>query len=105
LGWSAGGRGRQHYWRQLRNWKGSVDLGVLDAKGLELYGELCGRVLAKAHARSGDRVAIAEALSGGKSLDQAMERFAMSYADHAERDHRQFLQAIKEGRLQTGLIY
>lgn len=106
LGWLDGHQdGRQYYWRQLHNWKGSVDLGALDAMGLEIYGEQCGRVLAKAHARSGDRVAISEALSGGKSLDQAMERFAMSYADQAECDYRQFLQAIKEGRLETSLIF
>jgi uncharacterized protein (DUF2252 family) len=105
LGWSTGARGRQHYWRQLRNWKGSVDLTALDAKGLELYGELCGRVLAKAHARSGNRVAIAAALSSGKGIDQALEHFALTYADQSEQDFSRFLQAIKEGQLETGLIY
>ncbi|MFZ9555633.1 MAG: DUF2252 domain-containing protein, partial [Limnohabitans sp.] len=105
LGWSTGAKGRQHYWRQLRNWKGAVDLGALDAKGLELYGELCGKVLAKAHARSGDARAIAHALGEGKVFDQAMESFAVAYADQSERDYLMFLEAIKEGRLQTGLIF
>ncbi|MBM5802917.1 MAG: DUF2252 domain-containing protein [Cyanobacteria bacterium K_DeepCast_35m_m2_155] len=105
LGWSTGANGRQHYWRQLRNWKGAVELGALDAKGLELYGELCGKVLAKAHARSGDARAIAHVAGEGKVFDRAMENYALAYADQSERDYRIFLQAIQEGRLQTGLIF
>ena len=105
LGWVDGHQAeRQYHWRQLRNWKGSVDLGALDAKGLELYGELCGRVLAKAHARSGDRIAIANFVAIGKAFDQAMEAYALAYADQAEADHRLFLQAIKEGRLISSMI-
>ena len=106
LGWLDGHQaGRQYYWRQLRNWKGSVDLSALDAKGLELYGELCGRVLAKAHARSGDRIAIATVLGEGKPFDQAMEAYALAYADQSEADYAQFMQAIKEGRLEAGMLY
>ncbi len=106
LGWLDGHQaGRQYYWRQLRNWKGSVDLSALDAKGLELYGELCGRVLAKAHARSGDRIAIATVLGDGKPFDQAMEAYALAYADQSEADYAQFMQAIKEGRLEAGMLY
>jgi len=82
-----------------------VELGALDAKGLELYGELCGKVLAKAHARSGDARAIAHVAGEGKVFDRAMENYALAYADQSERDYRIFLQAIQEGRLQTGLIF
>ena len=105
LGWTDGQQAnRKHYWRQLRNWKASVDLTCLDAKGLELYGESCAKVLAKAHARSGDRLAIAAWLAGGKTFDQALEAFALAYADQAEGDYRLFMQAIKEGRLESSLI-
>jgi hypothetical protein len=62
-------------------------------------------VLAKAHARSGDRIAIAGFLDAGKAFDQAMERYALSYADQAERDYQQFLQAIQEGELEAGMIF
>jgi uncharacterized protein (DUF2252 family) len=103
LGWTSGPvLGRHFYWRQLRNWKGSVDLSALDAKGLEIYGELCGAVLAKAHARSGDRVAIATALEKGSDLDRALARFGLAYADQAEDDYARFLDAIHQGRLQAG---
>jgi len=105
LGWTTGPQLRYFYGRQLRNWKGSVDLAALDAKGLELYGELCGRVLAKAHARSGDRYAIATWLDGGKVFDQAMETYAMAYADQSQADYERFMQAIKEGRLETAIFY
>ena len=106
LGWTSGlQRDRRYYWRQLRNWKGSVDLASLDAKGLELYGELCGRALAKAHARSGDRQAIAAWLAGGKVFDQALEAFGLQYADQAESDYLLFMQAIKEGRLEASVIF
>jgi len=106
LGWTSGlQRDRRYYWRLLRNWKGSVDLASLDDKGLELYGELCGRALAKAHARSGDRQAIAAWLDAGKVFDQALEAFGLHYADQAESDYRLFMQAIKEGRLEASMIF
>lgn len=106
LGWTSGlQRDRRYYWRLLRNWKGSVDLTSLDAKGLELYGELCGRALAKAHARSGDRQAIAAWLAAGKVFDQALEAFGLHYADQAESDYRLFMQAIKDGRLVASMIF
>jgi len=106
LGWTSSlQRDLSYYWRLLRNWKGSVDLASLDAKGLELYGELCGRALAKAHARSGDRIAIAAWLDAGKVFDQALEAFGLHYADQAESDYRLFMQAIKEGRLEASMIF
>ena len=106
LGWTSSlHRDLSYYWRLLRNWKGSVDLASLDGKGLELYGELCGRALAKAHARSGDRQAIATWLDAGKVFDQALEAFGLHYADQAESDYRLFMQAIKEGRLEASMIF
>jgi uncharacterized protein (DUF2252 family) len=105
LGWTSGlQQDRRYYWRLLRNWKGSVNLASLDAKGLELYGEFCGRALAKAHARSGDRQAIAAWLDAGKVFDQALEAFGVHYADQSESDYRLFMQAIKEGRLEASMI-
>jgi hypothetical protein len=104
LGWTTGPNG-EFYWRLLRNWKGSIDMAALDAKGLEGYGELCGRVLAKAHARSGDAVAIASYLQIGKAFDQALEDFAVGYADQSERDYQRFLQAIKEHRMEASMIF
>jgi predicted alpha/beta hydrolase len=71
---------------------------------LELYGELCGRMLAKAHARSGDRIAIAGFLDAGKAFEQAMERDAVAYADQAEQDYQLFVNTIKEGRLEASLL-
>ena len=106
LGWTSGlQKGRRYYWRLLRNWKGSVDLTSLDAKGLELYGELCAKALAKAHARSGDRLAIASWLEAGKVFDQALEAFGVHYADQAESDYRLFMQAIKQGELEASMIF
>ena len=106
LGWTSGQHLKLHYyWRLLRNWKGSVELASLDARGLQLYGELCGRALAKAHARSGDRQAIAAWLDGGKTFDQALEAFGLQYADQAEHDYRLFMQAIKEGRIEASMIF
>lgn len=106
LGWTSGQQlDRRYYWRLLRNWKGSVNLASLDAKGLELYGDLCGRALAKAHARSGDRQSIAAWLGAGKVFDQALETFGLQYADQAENDYMLFMQSIREGRLQASLIF
>ena len=106
LGWTSGQQlDRRYYWRLLRNWKGSVNLASLDAKGLELYGDLCGRALAKAHARSGDRQAIAAWLGAGKVFDQALESFGLQYADQAENDYRLFMQSIREGRLEASMIF
>jgi hypothetical protein len=105
LGWTSGlQRDRRYYWRLLRNWKGSVNLASLDAKGLALYAELCGRALAKAHARSGNRQVIAAWLDAGKVFDQALEAFGLHYADQSESDYRLFMQAIQEGRLETSMI-
>jgi uncharacterized protein (DUF2252 family) len=109
LGWDKieglDGATRDFYVRQLWDWKASADVDNMDARGLDVYGRACGWTLARAHARSGDRVAIAEYLSGGSTFDRAMGEFAESYADQNERDYAAFAAAVKSGRLtaQTGL--
>ena len=109
LGWDQvdglDGVKRDFYIRQLRDWKGSVDTDVMIPAGMGAYARLCGWTLARAHARSGDRVAIAAYLGSGKSFDNAVAAFAESYADQNERDYDALKQAATEGRIavQSGL--
>ncbi|MFC3895474.1 DUF2252 domain-containing protein [Lentzea rhizosphaerae] len=102
LGWrtAAGidGLTRDFYVRQLRDWKGSASVETMDAAGLRLYGALCGWTLARAHARTGDRIAMAAYLDDGKAFDIALAEFAESYADRNEQDYRLLVQAAKSGR-------
>ena len=104
LGWQrveAGldGLRRDFYVRQLRDWKFSVDIENILPSGLRLYGELCGWTLARAHARSGDRIAIAAYLGGSDAFDQAITQFAAAYADQNERDHQSLVDAVVSGRI------
>ena len=103
LGWYRGvgidGVERDFYARQLRDGKGSVDLLTLDPAGMRLYSEMCAWTLARAHARSGDRVAIASYMGSSKVLDDAMADFALAYADQNETDHAALVAAIESGRL------
>jgi hypothetical protein len=99
LGWSRVPAGRDFYFRQLWDMKGSVDTASLGPDGLAFYGELCGWSLASAHARSGDAVAIAAYLGTSDTFDGAVADFAESYADQNERDHRAYLEAIAVGRV------
>jgi uncharacterized protein (DUF2252 family) len=104
LGWSGtksgmDGESRNFYVRQLRDWKYSIEIADLAPDGLRLYGELCGWTLARAHARSGDRVAIAAYLGGSDVFDRAIAEFAASYADQNERDHRALADAVASGRI------
>jgi uncharacterized protein (DUF2252 family) len=105
LGWCVAvgldGRDRDFYVRQLWDWKRSVEVESLTPPGLEVYAEVCGWTLARAHARSGDRVAIASYLGGGDSFDRAICHFAESYADQSERDHAALLAAIDTGRIES----
>jgi uncharacterized protein (DUF2252 family) len=110
LGWvhtkeSLDGAERDFFVRQLWDWKTSVDLDLILPKGLELYGEVCGFLLARAHARSGDRIAIASYLGKGDAFDRALHEFAVAYADQNERDHAALREAANEGRIsvQEGL--
>ena len=104
LGWQrneAGldGKPRDFYVRQLRDWKFSVDIETMVPAGLRLYGALCGWTLARAHARSGDRIAIAAYLGGSDVFDRAVTQFAAAYADQNERDYQSLLDAVASGRI------
>ena len=104
LGWhriAAGldGRQRDFYVRQLRDWKFSVDIDAMVPGGMRMYGALCGWTLARAHARSGDAIAIAAYLGGSDVFDQAITEFADAYADQNERDHDAVVEAVKSGRI------
>ena len=102
LGWTKGVQeNRFLYWRQLRDMKGSVDVESLRPFGLTFYARQCGWTLARAHARSGDPVAISAYLGKSDKFDQAMTDFAGRYADQNERDYEAFLAAIKSGRLEA----
>ena len=109
LGWlrltGLDGQPRDYYVRQLHDWKGSIDIETLRVPGTTLYARLCGATLARAHARLGDRVAIAAYLGKGDSFDTAVARFSADYADQNERDFEAFQKAVKAGRLEaeTGL--
>jgi uncharacterized protein (DUF2252 family) len=99
LGWNTGADGNDYYWRQLRDMKGSAEVGLLGPDGLALYAAICGGALARAHARSGDRIAIAAYLGKGERFDEAITAFAEQYADQTERDHEALATAVKEGRI------
>jgi uncharacterized protein (DUF2252 family) len=92
-------RPRDFYVRQLRDWKFSVEIELLRPDGLQLYAALCGWTLARAHARSGDRIAIAAYLGGSDVFDRAITRFAAAYADQNERDYQALVDAAKSGRI------
>ena len=105
LGWvhakkTLDGSERDFYIRQLWDWKTSVDLDTVSPRELELYGDVCGFLLARAHARSGDRIAISSYLGKGDIFDQALAEFAVAYADQNERDHAALRKAADEGRIQ-----
>jgi uncharacterized protein (DUF2252 family) len=105
LGWCPAvgldGRKRDFYVRQLWDWKRSAEVERMTARGLEIYGRMCGWTLARAHARSGDRIAIASYLGGGDAFDKAIAGFSESYADQSERDHAALVEAIEAGRVQA----
>ncbi len=110
LGWlhqpsGLDGRPRDFYVRQLKDWKGSAVIEQLIPQGMNAYGRLCGWTLARAHARSGDRIAIASYLGGGDAFDRALLAFSKAYAEQNERDYSVLTDAVKAGRIvaQTGL--
>ena len=96
---------RDYYLRQLRDWKGSAEVDTMSASLMTLYSRICGATLARAHARSGDRIAIASYLGGGDAFDRAIADFSSSYADQNEVDYQALVDAVDSGRLvaQTGL--
>lgn len=100
LGWShTSETGRDYYWRQLRDWKGSVDIEHMGADDLNSYASLCAWTLARAHARTGDSAAISGYLGKSDRFDRALAKFAESYADQNERDYQVFVEAIRSGQL------
>ncbi len=106
LGWLHVQRGiddqpRDFYGRQLKDWKGSFDTTGALTKGMALYGRACGWTLARAHARSGDRIAIAAYLGSSDAFDRAIADFADAYADQNERDYQTLKQAVDAGRVEA----
>jgi uncharacterized protein (DUF2252 family) len=102
LGWTEGAQeGVFYYWRQLRDMKGSSDVERMEPVSMNYYASACGWTLARAHARSGDPVAIAAFLGNSDRFDRAMTDFAERYADQNERDYEAFVAAIRSGRLEA----
>lgn len=105
LGWERAqgmdGVQRDFYVRQLRDWKGVIDPSQMVPLGLRVFGELCGATLARAHARSGDRIAISAYLGRGDVFDRAISTFAEAYADQNERDHAALAKAARSGRVKA----
>jgi uncharacterized protein (DUF2252 family) len=102
LGWTKGLDVRRNfYWRQLRDMKGSALVEAMVPLGLTYYAHICGWTLARAHARSGDPVAIAEYLGTSDAFDTSITDFSERYADQNERDYTEFVNAVKSGRLEA----
>ena len=103
LGWERitgiDGVTRDYYVRQFHDWKGSADVDTMQVPGATLYSRICGATLGRAHARWGDRVAIASYLGKAPAFDRAIAQFATEYADQNERDHAAFAAAVASGRL------
>jgi uncharacterized protein (DUF2252 family) len=110
LGWlhvesGMDGRARDFYGRQLKDWKGSAEIEQMVPKGMATYGRLCGWTLARAHARSGDRIAIAAYLGKSDAFDRAIVEFSAAYAEQNDSDYQSLTAAVKSGRItaETGL--
>ncbi len=110
LGWlrvaaDVDGEQRDFYGRQLKDWKGSAEIDQMVPEAMARYGELCGWTLARAHARSGDRIAISSYLGKGARFARAIFEFSQAYAEQNERDYRALVEAVASGRItaQTGL--
>ena len=96
---------RDFYGRQLKDWKGSAEIEQMVPQGMATYGQVCGWTLARAHARSGDPIAIASYLGTGDKFDRAILEFSRAYAEQNQRDYEALVKAVKSGRItaQTGL--
>jgi uncharacterized protein (DUF2252 family) len=105
LGWDSvpglDGETRDYYMRQLWDWKASVDIATMPPENLSIYAQICGWTLARAHARSGDAIAIGSYLGSGDVFDRAIVDFAGAYAEQNDLDHRQLVDAIKSGKIQA----
>ena len=102
LGWSKGAEaGRYFYWRQLRDMKGSAIVELMSTEALAFYGGFCGWTLARAHARSGDPVAIAAYLGTDDQFDRSITDFSQRYAEQNDRDFAAFTEAIRSSRIEA----
>ena len=101
LGWARGRAGRDFFVRQLRDMKMSIPVEGISAAQLKRYAGLCGLVLARAHAKSGDAATISGYLGKGETFDEALGDFALAYADQTEQDHAALVEAVNSGRLQA----
>jgi uncharacterized protein (DUF2252 family) len=101
LGWSRGPNNRDFYVRQLRDMKMSVDVSIMRQEGLNFYGILCGQTLARAHAKAGGAGRVGGYLGRSESFDTAIGRYALAYADQAERDYEAFRRAAATGVIRT----
>ena len=105
LGWThvtgPDGVVRDYYIRQLKDWKWSAPIEQMIPSGMAVYAQMCGWALARAHACSGDRIALAAYLGGSGKFDQAIADFAETYADQNDRDYAALQAAVKDGRIQT----
>jgi uncharacterized protein (DUF2252 family) len=102
LGWTRGVQAnRYYYWRQLRDMKGSAVVELMSPFALTFYARMCGWTLARAHARSGDPIAIAEYLGPDGTVDNAIADFSARYADQNQRDYDAFVKAIADGRIEA----
>ena len=100
LGWTSV-QSRDFYMRQLWDMKGSIPLDKTTPDGLELYAELCAAILARSHARTADRIAVATYLKDGDGMDKALAKYSASYADVVDKDYAILEQARKDGKIQT----
>jgi uncharacterized protein (DUF2252 family) len=102
LGWTKGADVNRHfYWRQLRDMKGSAEVETMAPVGLSFYAGICGWTLARAHARSGDPIAIAKYLGKSDQFDRSITNFSQRYADQNELDYQAFADAVRSGRLEA----
>jgi len=102
LGWTRGVQAnRYYYWRQLRDMKASAEVELMSPIGMTFYARMCGWTLARAHARSGDPIAITEYLGTDDTVDNAIADFSARYADQNQRDYDSFVKAIADGRIQA----
>jgi uncharacterized protein (DUF2252 family) len=102
LGWAPSpDAGRDYYWRQFHDMKGSADVAAMSPQRLGYYGQVCAVALAHAHARSGDAATIEGYLGGGRTFAKALAEFAVAYADQNDDDYAAFQQAIADGRIEA----
>ena len=102
LGWTRGVDVQRHfYWRQLRDMKGSALVEAMSPVGLTFYARTCGWTLARAHARSGDPVALSEYLGDDDAFDRSITDFSERYADQNDQDFQEFVKAVRSGRIEA----